>query len=58
MTFEFRKVISSAYPTMWDEFKISIHIIRTSVIKKNVGYSIHALINPQPFCWLVTNLSI
>ena len=41
-----RRVISSAYPTVWGEFKNLIQIIRTSVIDKIVDYSIYALINP------------
>ena len=44
--FKFRKVISCAYTTMWDEFKNFIQIIRASAIDKVVGYSIYALINP------------
>ena len=43
--FKFRKVISCAYSTIWGKFKNLIQIIRTSVIDKIAGYSIHALIN-------------
>ena len=37
--------MSFAYATMWDKFRNFI-LIKTSVINKIVGYSIHARINP------------
>ena len=43
--FKFRNVMSFAYATMWDKFRNFI-LIKTSVINKIVGYSIHARINP------------
>ena len=44
--FKFRKVISCVYPTVWDEFKNLIQIIRTSVIDKIASYNIYTLTNP------------
>ena len=43
------EAISCAYHTMWGQFKNFIQVIRKSVIGKNVGYSIYALI--KTFCW-------
>ena len=43
---EFKKVILCAHPTMCDEFKNFIHLIRTGVVEKVVDYSIYAMVNP------------